>query len=125
MGILDKYTGTVCHDHNPIHQTFIKSQQAECNFHILRYCKGEYEVHKRESIKDFMDYFLELREKVERYKIQGKEEFSESDYLEGKQKYLDLANQWKIEFLLDYEKGNHKYYNSERCLITKYRKSIK
>lgn len=64
MGILDKYIGTVCHDHNAIHQNFVQSIQAECNFHILRYCKGEYEIHKRESIKNFMDYLLELRDKV-------------------------------------------------------------
>ena len=119
MGILDKYIGTVCHDHNPIHQTFNQSQQAECNFHILRYCKGEYEVHKREIIKDFMNHLLELRDKAEMSKIQGKTAFDESAYLEGKQKYLNLANQWKREFLLDYEKGNHKYYDSERCLITR------
>ena len=59
MIILDKYIGTVCHNHNPIHQTFTQSQQAECNFHILRYCKGEYEVHKREIIKDFMNHRLQ------------------------------------------------------------------
>lgn len=75
MGILDKYIGTVCHDHNPIHQTFNQSQQAECNFHILRYCKGEYEVHKRELIKDFMNHLLELRYKAEIFKIQGKTAF--------------------------------------------------
>lgn len=34
MGILDKYIGTVCHDHNPMHKNFIQSTQAECNFHI-------------------------------------------------------------------------------------------
>ena len=41
MGILDRYIGTVCHDHNSIHTSFTQSKQAECNFHILRYCKAE------------------------------------------------------------------------------------
>ena len=75
MGILNKYIGTVCHDHNSIHRSFIQSKQAECNFHILRYCKAEYEVHKREVIKEFMNYLLELRDTVERYKLQSKEKF--------------------------------------------------
>ena len=88
MGILDRYIGTVCHEHNNIHQSFIQSKQAECNFHILRYCKAEYEIHKRECIKDFMNYLLELRDKVDRYKLQGKKSFSELEYNEEKKKYL-------------------------------------
>lgn len=36
MGILDRYIGTVCHDHNKIHESFIQSKDAECNFHILK-----------------------------------------------------------------------------------------
>jgi len=77
MGILDRYIGTVCHDHNKIHTSFIQSKQAECNFHILRYCKAEYEVHKREVIKAFMNYLLELRDKADVYKLEGKTAFTE------------------------------------------------
>lgn len=119
MGILDKYIGTVCHDHNPIHKSFIQSQQAECNFHILRYCKGEYEVHNREIIKDFMNFLLELRDKIEIYKFQGKTAFDEGEYSESRKKYLEILEQWKGEFLVNYQKGNSKYYESERCLITR------
>lgn len=56
MGILDRYIGTVCHYHNKIHGSFMQSKDAECNFHILRYCKAEYEIHKWESIKEFMKF---------------------------------------------------------------------
>ncbi len=38
MGILDRYIGTVCHDHNNIHRNFPQSKHAECNFHVLRSC---------------------------------------------------------------------------------------
>lgn len=76
IGILDRYIGTVCHNHNSIHQSFIQSKQAEYNFHILRYCKAEYEVHKWESIKDFMNYLLELRDTVDKYKLEGKNSFT-------------------------------------------------
>ena len=90
MEILNKYIGTVCHDHNSIHRLFIQSKQAECNFHILRYCKAEYEVHKRKIIKEFMNYLLELRDIVEKYKLQGKEKFEKEEYERAKEKYLFL-----------------------------------
>lgn len=116
MGILDKYIGTVCHDHNPMHKNFIQSTQAECNFHILRYCKGEYEVHKRESIKEFMDYMLELRDKVDEYKIADKKAFSQEEYEEAKQKYLRILDKWDKEYLEKANKDTPQYYQSERCL---------
>ena len=99
MGILDRYIGTVCHDHNSIHQSFIQSKQAECNFHILRYCKAEYEVHKWESIKDFMNYLLELRDTVDKYKMEGKRAYTEDEYEKAKSKYLELLDNWDKEYL--------------------------
>ena len=92
MGILDRYIGTVCHDHNKSHTSFVQSKQAECNFHILRYCKAEYEVHKRETIKNFMNYMLELRDKVDNYKAEGKTSFTEKEYEEAKSEYLQLLD---------------------------------
>lgn len=124
MGILDRYIGTVCHDHNKIHQSFVQSQQAECNFHILRYCKAEYEVHQRESIKEFMDYLLELRDKVDEYKIEGRNAFTEIEYEEAKAKYLEILDKWDTEFKKDCTKGKEQYYNSERCLKTRLREYV-
>lgn len=124
MGILDRYIGTVCHDHNNIHQSFSQSLQAECNFHILRYCKAEYEVHKRERITDFMNYLLELRDKTEEYKIQGKTSFTDIEYEECKKRYLELLELWYNEFRKDYNKNNSKYYDSERCLTTRLKEYV-
>lgn len=119
MGILNKYIGTVCHDHNNIHRSFSQSKQAECNFHILRYCKAEHEIHKRESIKNFMNYLLELRDKVDMDKKSGKTSFTDEEYIIARIKYLELLQEWKKEFKKDYAKGNSKYYDSERCLINR------
>ena len=124
MGILDRYIGTVCHDHNNIHQSFIQSKQAECNFHILRYCKAEYEIHKRECIKDFMNYLLELRDKVDIYKSQGKKSFSELEYKEAKKKYLELLDVWDTEFKKEYNAAKSQYYDSERCLKSRLREYV-
>lgn len=123
MGILNKYIGTVCHDHNNIHRSFIQSKQAECNFHILRYCKAEYEVHKREIIKEFMNYLLELRDTVEKYKLQGKESFDKEEYEEVKEKYLSILEKWYQEHMKT-SKENPKYYESERCLITRLKEFV-
>lgn len=124
MGILDRYIGTVCHDHNTIHQSFPQSKQAECNFHILRYCKAENEVHKRESIKNFMNHLLELRDKVDEYKIQGRTAFTETEYEEAKSKYLELLDIWYKEFKKDYVEDKKQYYESERCLIARLKEYV-
>ena len=123
MGILNKYIGTVCHDHNNIHRSFIQSQQAECNFHILRYCKAEYEVHKRDVIKEFMNYLLELRDTVEKYKIQSKEKFEKEEYEKTKEKYLSILEQWQQEYT-ETSKEKARYYESERCLITRLKEYV-
>ena len=124
MGILNRYIGTVCHDHNSIHLSFPQSKQAECNFHILRYCKAEYEVHKREIIKEFMDYMLKLRDKVETYKMQWKTSFAEEEYEEAKKQYLKLLDKWDEEFNKEYTKERAQYYDTERCLKTRLRKYV-
>ena len=124
MGILDRYIGTVCHDHNKIHDTFKQSQQAECNFHILRYCKAEYQVHKRESIKEFMDYLLSLRDKVDEYKLTGKKYFTEKEYEEAKTKYLKLLDKWDKEFKEEYDYDKKQYFDSERCLKARLRERV-
>ncbi len=121
MGILNKYIGTVCHDHNNIHRSFIQSQQAECNFHILRYCKAEYEIHKREVIKEFMNYLLELRDTVEKYRLQGKEKFEKEEYEKAKAKYLSILERWYQEHIKT-SKQKPKYYESERRLVTRLKK---
>ena len=124
MGILDRYIGTVCHDHNNIHLSFTQSKQAECNFHILRYCKAEYEVHKREIIKEFMNYLLELRDTVDKYKMQGKTSFTEKEYEMAKEKYLKLLDTWDNEFKKTYDKDKSQYYDSERCLKARLREYV-
>ena len=124
MGILDRYIGTVCHDHNNIHQSFIQSKQAECNFHILRYCKAEYEIHKRESIKDFMNYLLELRDTVEKYKMEGRTAVSQEEYEKAREEYLTKLDKWDKEFKENHDKEKKQYYESERCLKARLREYV-
>ena len=125
MGILNKYIGgVVCHDHNNIHRKFTKSKDAECNFHILRYCKAEYEVHKYESIKEFMDYLLGLRDTVDVYKIQGKTKFNDEEYKQAKEEYLRLLDNWDKEYLEKADKSKLKYYKKMINLKARLRECV-
>lgn len=124
MGILDRYIGTVCHDHNKIHKSFSQSKDAECNFHILRYCKAAYEIHKWESIKEFMDYLLELRDTVEKYKLENRSSFTQEEYGNAKEKYLKKLDKWDKEHLEKADKDKPKYYDDERCLKTRLRENV-
>ena len=124
MGILDRYIGTVCHDHNNIHGSFIQSKQAECNFHILRYCKAEYEVHNRECIKEFMNFLLELRDLVDKYKLEGKTAFTKEKYKKYKDKYLKILDKWDEEFKKEYSEEKKQYFDSERCLKARLREYV-
>ena len=124
MGILDKYIGTVCHDHNNIHKSFIQSKQAECNFHILRYCKAEYEVHKWESIKEFMNYLLGLRDKVDELKLKEKTAFTEVEYEQSKKEYLEKLDSWDKEHLEKADKNKTEYYKGEKNLKTRLREYV-
>lgn len=121
MGILDRYIGTVCHDHNNIHKSFMQSQQAECNFHILRYCKAEYEVHQWESIKKFMNYLLGLRDKVDELKLNGRTAFTEAEYKQAKEEYFKKLDAWDKEHLEKADKNKTEYYKGEKNLKTRLR----
>ena len=124
MGILDRYIGTVCHDHNAIHSSFVQSKQAGCNFHILRYCKAEYEIHKWESIKEFMNYLLVLRDTVDKYKLAGKESLTQAEYEKAKAEYLNKLDSWDKEHSEKSDKDKTQYYDGERCLQTRLRECV-
>lgn len=124
MGILNKYFGTVCHDHNNIHKSYQGYKDAECNFHILRYCKSEYEIHKWESIHNFMNYLLCLRDKVDIYKLDGQTSFSKEEYEETKAEYLRLLDKWDNEYKEKYNCERPKYYDGVRCLKTRLREYV-
>ncbi len=124
MGILDRYFGTVCHDHNSVHNSFLGYKDAECNFHILRYCKSQYEIHKWESIHEFMNFLLSLRDKVDEYKLEGKTCFSSKEYEDAKSEYLRLLDAWDKEYLENFNPNKPKYFDGARCLKTRLRENV-
>lgn len=123
MGILNKYFGTVCHDHNKIHESFLGYKDAECNFHILRYCKASYEVHKWESIHEFINFMLSLRDTVDIYKLNGKTSFSKEEYENAKSEYWRLLDVWDNEYKEKFNPNKPKYFDDVRCLKTRLREN--
>jgi len=64
---------------------------------------------------------LLLRDKVDNYKLQNLTSFSEEEYKQAKEKYLELLCNWDKEYLDKADKNKPQYYESERCLKTRLR----
>ena len=71
-----------------------------------------------------MDYLLELRDKVDKYKGEGKTCLTENEYKEAKENYLKLLDKWDEEFKKNYDKDKSQYYDSERCLKARLREYV-
>ena len=54
-----------------------------------------------------MNYLLELRDKVDKYKLEGKISFTGEEYEEAKEKYLKLLDIWDTEFKKPMIKREH------------------
>ena len=70
-----------------------------------------------------MNYLLELRDRVEEYKLQGKEKFEKEEYEKAKEKYLSILEKWNQEHI-ETSKQTPKYYESERCLIRRLKEYV-
>ena len=71
-----------------------------------------------------MNYLLELRDKVETYKHKIKASFTQEEYKTFKSKYLELLDVQEKEFKKDYTSERKKYYESERCLISRLKEYV-
>lgn len=71
-----------------------------------------------------MNYLLELRDTVDKYKTQGRNSFSDLEYNNAKEKYLQLLTKWDEEFKQEYNSNKSQYYDSERCLKTRLREYV-
>lgn len=112
MGILNIFKGIVVHDHNfRIHNHFKNYFNSECNTHVLRYCEGQYSIHKRQAIKDFMEYLSSLNDMVKELKKEGATSISKEAYEEIREKYLNLLFVWDTD--LREEDKKSKYHTKE------------
>lgn len=127
MNILNRYTGISCHDHNKIHNKFLASIDAECNFHVIRAAKEQYEIHKHESIKTWIEYMLEIKLKIDLALSNEENKLKDNEILEIKSRYLEILNEWDNEYnlaIIGKTEKHLKYFNDEKCLKNRLREYV-
>ena len=127
MNILNRYTGISLHDHNPIHNLFLASIDAECNFHVIRKAKEQYILHKHESIKEWIEFMLAVKLEVDVALSNNKTRLDNEEIKQIRAKYLEILDKWDKEYN-EAIKGKSvdqiKYYNDERNLKNRLRECI-
>lgn len=63
-----------------------------------------------------MNYLLELRDTVDKYKLEGKNSFTVEEYEKAKSKYLELLNNQDKEYLEKADKDKVQYYKNVKAL---------
>ena len=71
-----------------------------------------------------MNYLLELRDTVDKYKLKGKSSFTEEEYEKAKSKYLELLDNWDKEYLEKADKDKMQYYKSVKALKARLREYV-
>ena len=69
-------------------------------------------------------YLLELRDKVDKYKLEGNRCFSKEKYEIEKEEYLKKLDKWDEEHLEKADKDKPQYYDGERCLKKRLREYV-
>ena len=124
MNILNVYTGTSVHDHNKMHLKFLLSDQAECNFHPLRYAAEQLEIHGLTAIKEWIDVLIGAKEKVEKAKEKNLNSLSEKEIAEIRDKYLSALDKWDKEHDEKSAGKNLDYYKESRRLKNRLREFV-
>lgn len=63
-----------------------------------------------------MDYLLELRDTIDKYKLKGKMCFTKEEYEIAKTKNLKKLDKWDKEHSEKSDKDKPQYYDKEWCL---------
>ena len=112
-GILPQYTGTLIHDHETVIYNYGKNH-GECNVHILRYLKGNYEMTKNKWSKD-MASFLSCLNNSKKEKTQ----FNENQIKRIEKRYNEII----AKGIEENKKVKSKYYRiEERKLLRRMHK---
>ena len=124
MNILNIYTGTSVHDHNKMHLKFLLSDQAECNFHPLRYAAEQLEIHGFTGIKEWIEVLIEAKEKAEKAKEANLNSLPEKEIQEIRDKYLKALDKWDKEHNENSAGKNLEYYKESKRLKTRLREFV-
>jgi transposase len=121
MRVLMYFTGILVHDHFMSYYKHETITHAECNQHILRYLKGLVEIFQHSWFKDMSELLKTMcHEKNELIRV-GKKFMPTEKLEEFSKKYDEILERGWAEYKASTQ-GNEqkeKYYNDERCLLTR------
>lgn len=116
--ILNKYVGKLCHDHETVMYNYGK-EHGECNVHVSRYLKGNYENTSNSWSKDMRRFLCSLNKYKKDLQQKGIENISEDKLQRYSLRYDEI-----IELGVEQNKQvKSKYYrNEEKKLLNRLRK---
>ncbi len=116
FGFLKAYKGIIVHDHYIMYYNY-GTDNAECNVHVLRYLNAVTEFTNHKWAKDLKDLLLDMRDTKEQLIKDKKEEISDKEFNDYKEKYLKILNYGKKERLKDLKINAYK--NEEINLLNR------
>ena len=116
FGFLKQFKGILIHDHYLMYYNY-GSDNAECNVHVLRYLNGVSEFTNHKWAKELKELLLEMKDIKEKYISEGKEEISDNDFEDFKERYLAILNNGKEEMKKDYK--TNAYKDDEKKLLNR------
>lgn len=117
-GILNKYTGNLVHDHETVMYNY-GEKHIECNVHISRYLRGNYENTQNKWSLNMRAFLCSLNEYRKSLKEEGIEKFEE----EKLQKYSKRYDEIIEEGYLENKKTKGRYLKQEeKSLLNRLKK---
>lgn len=90
--ILNRYTGNLVHDHETVMYNYGK-KHIECNVHISRYLRGDYENTKNEWALKMRSFLCSLNEYRKKLKTKGKEKLEKEQIERDSKRYDELLEE--------------------------------
>lgn len=117
-GILNKFTGNLVHDHETVIYNY-GNKHVECNVHIARYLRGNYENTKNKWSLKMRAFLCSLNEYRKSLREKGVEKISEEKLQKYSQRYDSIIE----EGYLENQKTKGKYLKQgEKSLLNRLKK---
>jgi transposase len=121
--ILRFFTGVLVHDHFKTYYRYTHMTHAECNVHILRYLEAVIKIQQHTWAKEMAEFLRLTLHKKKECLAAGIPSFNEEERVQIRNDYIKILDRGQAEYDAAVAgKKNIKYYDEERCLITRLRK---
>lgn len=107
FGFLKKFKGIIVHDHYKMYYNY-GTDNAECNVHVLRYLNAVTQFTNHTWSKKLKELLLEMKELKEEYQSNGIDRISNNEYVDFRNRYLEILSNAKEERKKDISKNSYK-----------------